>query len=122
MEYNNDFRHDLKVGHKGERYLAAVLEGATIEVKADSFIARTKNVAIEFESRGKPSGIATTEADYWCIIFDGDEVKKSFIMVDTEKLKSIARRYWELGHIKKMGDSNTSRAVMIPLCEFIFTL
>lgn len=122
MDYNGDFRYDLKVGHKGERYLAAVLERATIEVKADSWIARTKNVAVEFESRGKPSGIATTEADYWCFIFDGDDAKKSFIMVDTEKLKAISRRYWEMGSVKEMGDNNTSRAVMIPLCEFIFTL
>lgn len=122
MDYNGDFRYDLKVGHKGERYLAAVLEGSTIEVKADSWIARTKNVAVEFESRGKPSGIATTEADYWCFIFDGDDAKKSFIMVDTEKLKAISRRYWEMGSVKEMGDNNTSRAVMIPLCEFIFTL
>ena len=34
MEYNRDFRHDLKVGHKGERYLAAVLEGADADGEA----------------------------------------------------------------------------------------
>jgi hypothetical protein len=122
MEYKNDFRYDLKVGHKGERYLAAVLEGSTIEVKTDSWIAKTKRVAVEFESRGKPSGIATTEADYWCFIFNSSDTKKSFIMVDTDKLKDISRRYWEMGSIKNMGDNNTSRAVMIPLCEFVFTL
>ena len=119
MEYNSDFRHDLKVGHKGERYLAAVLEGATIEVKADSFIKDTRRLAVEFESRGKPSGIATTEADYWCFIFNGDEAKKTFIMVDTEKLKDIAREYFHRGSIKEMGDNNTSLSVMIPLCEFM---
>lgn len=122
MEYNNDFRHDLKVGHRGERYLAAVLEGSTIEVKADSWVSRTRNIAVEFESRGKPSGIAVTEADYWCFIFDGDHQKRSFIMVDTEKLKDTARRYWQMGSIKAMGDKNTSRSVLIPLCEFVFTL
>ena len=110
MEYNGDFRYDLKVGHRGERYLAAVLEGATIEVKSDSWMARTGNIAIEFESRGKPSGLAVTEADYWCFIFD------------TEKLKVVGRRYYLDGRVKNMGDKNTSRAVLIPLCEFISTL
>lgn len=119
MEYNSDFRHDLKVGHKGERYLAAVLEGATIEVKADSWIRRTRNIAVEYESRGKPSGIATTEADYWCFIFDSEEAKKTFIMVDTDKLKDIAREYLQKGSIKKMGDEDTSTSVLIPLCEFM---
>ena len=122
MEYNGDFRYDLKVGHRGERYLAAVLEGATIEVKSDSWMARTGNIAIEFESRGKPSGLAVTEADYWCFIFDSEDEKRSFIMVDTEKLKVIGRRYFLDGRVKNMGDNNTSRAVLIPLCEFISTL
>jgi len=122
MEYNGDFRYDLKVGHRGERYLAAVLEGATIEVKSDSWMARTGNIAIEFESRGKPSGLAVTEADYWCFIFDSEDEKRAFIMVDTEKLKVIGRRYFLDGMVKKMGDKNTSRAVLIPLCEFISTL
>lgn len=122
MEYNNDFRHDLRVGQLGEEHLAAILEDKTIEVKTDSWIGRTRNLAVEFESRGKPSGIATTEADYWCFIFDGDHNKEVIVIVEVERLKRIARSYWQMGSTKWMGDSDTSCAVLIPLCEFIFTL
>jgi hypothetical protein len=40
-------------------------------------------------------------------------------MVDTDKLKDIAREYLQKGSIKKMGDEGTSTSVLIPLCEFM---
>ena len=36
-----------------------------VEVKADRMTGKTGNLAIEFECSGKPSGIATTDADVW---------------------------------------------------------
>ena len=47
--------------------IEAMLDGEriTFEVKNDLMAPKTGNVAIEYESRGKASGIATTVADYW---------------------------------------------------------
>lgn len=63
MEYNNDFRHDLKVGQVAEKELGNILQSATIEVKYDQQYLRTGNFYIEYISRGKRSGIATSEAN-----------------------------------------------------------
>ena len=69
MNFNNDFRYDLEVGKEGERIIDSLFKDKLLEVKRDSWVAKSGNIAIEYESRGKPSGIATTEADYWVIIF-----------------------------------------------------
>jgi len=57
LNYNNDFKYDLKIGQVGETMLNEILHDSTIEVKRDSWIGRTGNIAVEYQSRGKPSGI-----------------------------------------------------------------
>ena len=37
------------------------------EMKADRWMAKTGNIAVEVFNRGKPSGISTSRADYWSI-------------------------------------------------------
>ena len=47
----------------------------TFEVKEDLIAWKTEMVAIEFESRYRPSGISTTKADWWIYrIVDTDEM------------------------------------------------
>lgn len=46
--------------------------GATIEVKHDRMIAKTGNVALEYECNGKPSGIKASTATYWVYVIKGD--------------------------------------------------
>ncbi len=60
-------------------------------------MAKTGNIAIEFESYGKPSGIDATESDYWfhnlCVgeetfctlVFDVKSLKKIIDKLDTKK-------------------------------------
>jgi|TARA_R110002126_G_scaffold116050_3_gene255097 hypothetical protein len=117
MNYNNDFRYDLEVGQEGERLVDSLFKSKRIEVKRDSWVGRTGNIAIEYESRGNPSGIATTEAEYWIIIFSKEYEDKVMLVLETTRLKEVARKYFLEGKIKKMGDSNTSIAVLIPLSE-----
>jgi hypothetical protein len=62
VEYNQDNKYDFKLTiGKTER---------TYEVKTDLMCGRTGNFAIEYECRGKPSGIVTTQADYWIYKLD----------------------------------------------------
>ena len=117
MNYNNDFRYDLEVGQEGERLVDSLFKSKRIEVKRDSWVGRTGNIAIEYESRGNPSGIATTEAEYWIIIFSKEYEDKVMLVLETNRLKEVARKYFLEGKIKKMGDSNTSIAVLIPISE-----
>ena len=119
MNYNNDFKHDLEVGQVGEQLLGSILSSKTIEVKRDSWICKSGNIAIEYESRGKPSGIATSEATYWAIIFSGEYNDEMILIIEIERLKKIARQYFLKGKTKAMGDNNTSKAVLIPIKELM---
>lgn len=56
-DFNEDKDCDLVADINGRE--------VTIEVKEDVRVMDTGNVVIECESRGKPSGIMTTTADFW---------------------------------------------------------
>jgi len=116
MEYCNDFKRDLRLGQETEKQYAELFNGRDIEIKDDSkHSARTGNVFIEYESRNKPSGIATTQADYWAI----KTSEHSFITISTKKLKEIARSYIGTDRDILGGDNNTSKGVLIPRCELL---
>mgnify|MGYP000049857422 FL=1 len=126
MEYNGDFKYDLALGQLGEGWIGKMLSSNTIEVKFDFACYKTGNFYIEYESRGKPSGIATTEADYWMLIAStekGTRLKNEVsdvdssdvmfaILVDTNRLKEICRVKYFRKKVKG-GDSNTSLGVLI---------
>jgi hypothetical protein len=114
VNYNNDFKYDLKIGQVGETMLNEILHDSTIEVKRDSWIGRTGNIAVEYQSRGKPSGISTTKASHWCFIFSNEFNDEVMIIIETERLKRISRIFYKKGSIKSMGDNNTSKSVLIP--------
>lgn len=117
MEFCADFKYDLKIGQEGENKLATILSSNTVEVKRDSWTYRSGNIAIEFESRGKPSGIRTSKADWWCFILSGGYKDQIIVLVSTKKLKQLFSKYFLMGYIKQMGDNNTSNSVLIPIKE-----
>ena len=114
MKYNSDFRYDLKEGKlKGETKFHEMLSNSTIEVKYDKQTRTTKNVYIEFESRGKPSGIRTTEAEYWTY-FIQDEM---CLTIPTRRLKE---KIIKLKPRKILGgDSNSSKGFLISVNDLI---
>ena len=100
MKHNNDFRHDLEVGQKGEKLLEDMIEGDKIEVKSEQTKMSknwmtTGNCFVEYESRDKISGLAHTESKWWAINFmDGDELCFSaFLPVD--RMKKIGRKFYK---------------------------
>ena len=102
MNFNNDFRYDLEVGKEGERIVDSLFKDKLVEVKRDSWVSRSGNIAIEYESRGKPSGIATTKADYWIIIFSGEYQDKVMWVFETQLLKKVSREYFKKSNVKKV--------------------
>lgn len=114
MEYNSDFSYDLAVGQMSEKALGDIFQNRKVEVKADLKAKKTGNLFIEYESRGEPSGIATSQADYWCF-----DIGHLFIIIETETLKSIVRPLLGTNADKRGGDNNTSKGVLLPLTELI---
>lgn len=107
------FDLDLAYGKVREQRVADMLTDKKVEVKSerDMWI-RTGNIAVEYESYGKPSGIAATEADYWfhnlCI---GDETFATLVF-DVPSLKRIIDN---LDYKKTVsgGDHNASRMYLL---------
>jgi hypothetical protein len=112
MNYNNDFKYDLKVGQIKEKELGNIFNSSTIEVKHDLKALETRNVYVEYESRGKKSGISTSNADYYCFCFG-----ETFHLIKTTDLKVRCRKLIGTNRDKKGGDSNTSKGVLLPINE-----
>ena len=114
MNFNSDFKYDLKLGNKGENLLYNIikLKGETIEVKTDRDAIKNKctgNVFIEYMSRGKLSGISTTQAKWWAFVISNQQI----ILIETNKLKKLCK----LKTLKRVsgGDNNTSKGILLPL-------
>ena len=114
MDYNNDFKYDLKIGQIKEKELGEIFSNKTVEVKYDLQALDTKNVYVEYESRGKPSGIAKSDADYYCFCFG-----ETFHLIKTTILKSKCRKHLKTNRDKKGGDSNTSKGILLPIIELL---
>ena len=109
------FDLDLQYGQVREQMVADMLQDGKIEVKSERGMwMRTGNIALEFESYGKPSGIAATEADYWfhnlCV---GEEVFATLVF-KTDNLKRIIK---DLDYVKVVngGDNYASKMYLVSL-------
>ena len=114
MDFNSDFKYDLKVGQVAEEYLSEILSGKKVEVKNDLQAHKTGNVFIEYFSRGKPSGISTSEAEFYCIV-----IQKTLIILPSENLKTLCRKYIGGKRDIKGGDNNTSKGILLPVKDLL---
>ena len=115
MNYNNNFEYDLKVGQIKEKELGSILNEKTIEVKYDKQALSTGNVYVEYFSRGKYSGLATTRADYYCFCFR--ETHSTYHFIETKLLKERCRKYLNTNRDRRGGDNNTSKGILLPINE-----
>ena len=67
----------------------AVLDGVKHEFKAEKLIAKYGNICIEYRSRDKPSGIMTTEADYYVIMSIVADKVDELWKVPTQTLRNM---------------------------------
>ena len=109
------FDLDLQYGKVREKKIAEMLENKKIEVKSERDIwQKTGNIAIEYESYGKPSGINATQSDYWfhnlCI---GDDVFATVVF----KTKNLKRIINNLDYKRSVagGDHNASKMYLLNL-------
>ena len=120
MLMNNDKRFDidLEYGKVFEQKVADMLQNSKIEVKTErDKWSKTGNIVVEFESRGRPSGIASTEADYW---FHNLAVGNDIVMTlvfPVYKLRSYIAK--NMPKMIRGGDDNTSRMYLISLTDLV---
>jgi len=115
------FDIDLCYGKVREKRVANMLQDKKIEVKSERDMwARTGNIAIEYESYGKPSGISATESDYWfhnlCI---GDETFATLVF-DVPSLKRIIDNLDEKRTVSG-GDNSASKMYLVSLQKLFST-
>jgi len=120
MLLNNDKRFDidLQYGQVFERKVADMLQNSKIEVKTERDKWKdTGNIVIEFESRGRPSGISTTEAEYW---FHNLAIGEDIVMTLVFPTKTL-RNYLAKNNPRMVrgGDDNTSRLYLINLKDLV---
>lgn len=119
MKYNSDFKYDLEFGiQEGETWFDEIVSNRKFEVKTDRLSAKTGNIYIEYESRGKPSGIATTQADYW--VYKIAEFKA--IVIATDELKRLVKQlvFEEKARANvRGGDNNSSVGVLVKIKDLV---
>ena len=119
--YEPRFDFDVRRGKVGEQFVGTILESltnASVEVKTDYGANKTGNLYIEYEQEGRdgrwrPSGIATTQAEFWAFAFSNGA-----IFVKTSALKEMCRTLHKQGAIGfRPGNdsSNASRGIKLPM-------
>lgn len=98
-----------------------MLQNKKIEVKSERDVWQNSgNIAIEYESYGKPSGIEATESDYWfhnlCL---GDEIYATLVF-KTDVLRKIIDNLDYVRSVKG-GDHYASRMYLLNLQKLFST-
>ena len=124
MKHRSDFSKDLATGQLGEQeYSKEVFEllSGDIEVKSEQDTWKeTGNMYVEYQSRGRDSGIAVTQAEHWVVSFYLKGKLCFTLSIPTTTMKKIARKYYDMGRIAEGGDNNTSRGVLVPINSVLF--
>ena len=81
VERRNDALYDFEMHHTDGRMMQ-------VEVKRDTAALRWGNVYVEFECRGKPSGIAITGADVYVFV-----IGTRLLCIYTDALKNLMVKY-----------------------------
>ena len=111
--FNPNFDICLEFGEKYENEFQKIIESKQIEVKTDKICQRTGNIFVEFESRGKESGINTTTANYWVYCLWTDKFKEqTYVFIPTRRLKKLIKE--KEYRVSNCGDNWTSKGYLIP--------
>ena len=114
-ENRKKFDIDLQYGTIREDKVAAMLTDKKVEVKSERGMwMKTGNIAIEYQSYGKPSGIKATESDYWFHNLCIGNNEYCTLVFKTDVLRTIVD---ELDTFKTVsgGDHNASQMYLVNL-------
>ncbi len=117
---NSDFDLDLKFGKAHERKIAKLfgIKEEQIEVKTErDWWAKTGNLCIEVERKGKPTGISITKAKIWIHVLSKGNKQMLRLIFDVPVLKKIVKKY--KNNWKMVGDRKETKAVMIKFKDIL---
>ena len=113
VEDRKKFDLDLEYGEVRESMVAEMLQDKKVEVKSERGMwTGTGNIAIEYMSYGKPSGISATEADYWFHNLCIDDDVYATLVFKTDNLKKIIKLMDNPRQITG-GDHNASKMFLL---------
>ena len=125
MTYNPKFDLDLAFGQAGEQWLTMLGApgGVKIEVKTERdmwFI--TGNVIFEYRCRGKRSGIAATQADFWVHLLSLDGKIVGMFGWSVVSLKFFLKRCYDnpsayKSRLAQGGDDGQSSFIIVPISQ-----
>ena len=126
ISFNHDRKYDIQLSAAliNERRLGDIFAAGKIErveLKSETWQwEQTGNIAIEYRCDGKPSGIATTEADYWVHELRRDGQTLVYLMFPIDRLKALARDAIQRGQFRSdAGDDGRFHIALIPLAEVL---
>jgi len=113
VEDRKKFDLDLEYGEVRESMVAEMLQDKKVEVKSERGMwTDTGNIAIEYMSYGKPSGLSATEADYWFHNLCIDDDVYATLVFKTDNLKKIIKLMDNPRQIAG-GDHNASKMFLL---------
>lgn len=132
VSFNDDSKFDIQLSAAliRERELSDIFthgafmsgEAVRLELKTETWQwRRTGNLAIEYQQRGKPSGIAVTEADYWVHGLCADDgTPLGWFIVPIAQLKAICRAAHRRGAFREgVGDGGNMSIVLLSVADLI---
>jgi hypothetical protein len=114
-EDRKKFDIDLQYGTIREEKIVDMLTNKKIEVKSERGMwMKTGNICVEYECWNKPSGIRTTESDYWFHNLCVGDNEFCTLVFKTDVLKTIVDK---LDYFKTVsgGDNNASKMFLVNL-------
>lgn len=114
-EDRKKFDIDLQYGTIREEKIVDMLTNKKIEVKSERDMwMKTGNICVEYECWNKPSGIRTTESDYWFHNLCVGDNEFCTLVFKTDVLKTIVDK---LDYFKTVsgGDNNASKMFLVNL-------
>ena len=109
------FTKDLSYGKKHEKLVMKSMEN--FELKTDRMAHKTGNVYVEFQSRGRDSGIRTSKSGTWIFkIPNGRDTHLFSIHIPLTRLKKLVNKNYK---VVPGGDNLTSRGYIVPLTDLI---
>ena len=118
-----NFDIDLDFGLVHEEKVRNIFEGkGSIEVKTERDIwHKTGNMIIEISYNGKPSGLSTTDAKWWCQVFTLEDEIKFIILMKVDELKERIKQLARTNFIRivKGGDNELSEIALVPYSKLV---
>jgi hypothetical protein len=126
VSINHDRKFDLQLSQAlvNERHLADIFATGRIEkieLKSETWQwEQTGNICVEYRCDGRPSGISTTEADYWVHELRRGDATLVYLMFPIDRLKDLTRAAIKAGrHRSGAGDGGRFDVALIALRDVL---